>query len=33
MPRCNLILVWLTLVAALANLVLNPRFETGDFTN
>jgi hypothetical protein len=39
MPRCNLILVWLTLVAALcgsaasANLVLNPGFETGDFTN
>ena len=38
-PRCNLILVWLTLVAALcgaaasANLVLNPGFETGDFTN
>ena len=38
-PRCYLILVWLTLVAALcgpaasANLVLNPGFETGDFTN
>jgi hypothetical protein len=39
MPRCNLILVWLTLVAATcgpaaaANLVLNPGFETGDFTD
>ena len=39
MPRCNLILVWLTLVAgmcgpaAATNLVLNPGFETGDFTD
>jgi hypothetical protein len=39
MTRCNLILVWLTLVAAMCgqaaatNLVLNPGFETGDFTN
>jgi hypothetical protein len=39
MMRCNLILVWLTLVAAICgpaaatNLVLNPGFETGDFTN
>lgn len=39
MTRCNLILAWLTLVAAIcgpaaaANLVLNPGFETGDFTD
>jgi PEP-CTERM motif len=37
--RCNLILVWFTVVvamcgpAAAANLVLNPGFETGDFTD
>ena len=39
MTRCNLTLVCLALIAAMcgsaaaANLVLNPGFETGDFTN
>ena len=39
MTRCNRIVVWLALVAAMCgpaaatNLVLNPGFETGDFTN
>jgi hypothetical protein len=39
MPRCSLALAWLTLAIAVsgpavaANLVLNPGFETGDFTD